>query len=64
MMRKRINIDFSSMAGLGPKAWDRDESRVAMHTAHPHRSKKHHSKTHRPLPDALKEDAKRDHSER
>jgi hypothetical protein len=42
MMRKRINIGFSSMTGFGPKAWDRDESKVSMHTVHSHNGKQHH----------------------
>lgn len=41
-MKKLISIDFRSMAGLGPKAWDRDDSRLSMHTSHPHHEKHPH----------------------
>ncbi|HSR87947.1 MAG TPA: hypothetical protein VLL07_03255 [Pontiella sp.] len=58
MMKKRINIGFSGMAGFGPKAWDRDESKVSMYTVHPHHHKKHHVK-HGPASDSRKEDAER-----
>ena len=31
-MKRRIMIGFRRMAGMGPAAWDRDESATNMHT--------------------------------
>jgi hypothetical protein len=56
MMKMRINIEFSSMDGIGPKAWDRDESNLAMHSYHPHPAQ-HHVVIRKPVNELLKEDA-------
>jgi hypothetical protein len=40
MMRKRINIDFTGMAGFGPAAWKKDHQVLKMYT--PHHEKNHH----------------------
>lgn len=34
-MKKRISMEMVNMTGFGPKAWDRDEERLNMHTHHP-----------------------------
>jgi len=39
-MKKRINIGFSSMAGMGPAAWDSDHEVLAIHTPHHESDKK------------------------
>ncbi len=44
-MKIRIKMDMSNMSGIGPKAWDRDESPVTMHTVHPHHDEHHHHET-------------------
>ena len=39
MIIKRINIEWSSMTGMGPAAWDGDRHILNMHT--PHHEKDH-----------------------
>lgn len=42
MFIKRINIEWSSMTGLGPTAWDQDHEILKIHT--PHHENDHQSK--------------------
>ena len=42
MKKKNVSIEWSSMSGMGPRAWDRDEARLSIHESHEHPSEKHH----------------------
>ena len=57
-MKIRINIGFSSMDGIGPKAWDRDESIPAMHNRHPHDETRQHMMLRKSVTETPKGDVK------
>ena len=40
-MKKRINIQWTSMTGMGPRAWDRDEEHLSIHVPHEHHEEHH-----------------------
>lgn len=39
----KTDIKWSSMSGIGPKAWDRDEQHMEFPMAHHHEAEHHHA---------------------
>ena len=63
MIIKRINIEWSSMTGLGPAAWNRDHHILTMHT--PHHAKDHQTNAAKDAEKApIHKDEKTVHKER